>query len=164
MIQDGIWVIQFVIGICDDNGIDGSGRKMRILGLSKNRPNVVLTFENGPDPQEVQWSTADLLRQHGPFWPDNRRKLQSEVSGTTTKIHNSIARSRIERVDDIGGTLPLVPLRFDSRQLLEGSNSLVRNHREAKNKEDGEKDERRTKRADNTLKHAATCFYGRRCG
>ncbi len=91
-------------------------------------------------------------------------ELQSEVSGTTTKIHNGIARSRIERVDDIGGTLPLVPLRFDSRQLLEGSNSLVRNHREAKNKEDGEKDERRTKRADNTLKHAATCFYGRRCG
>src|SRR5262249_23872639 len=101
--------------------------------------NITLTPDQATNQKESERQLSDINRVDRASRAYHRRKLQCEVSGTAPQIYRRAALPQIERADDIGRTLPLVALRFDSRQLLQGSNTLVPNNRETKAEENSQK-------------------------
>ena len=55
-----------------------------------------------------------------PLAPTADEKLQREVAGATTQIHNFAAPLEVQRGNDVGRTLPRVTLCFDDIQLTQG--------------------------------------------
>ena len=106
----------------------------------------MLTPDESAEPQESQRQSPDIDGEDRASGVDNWGKLQCKVSGTTAQIYYRTALPQIQRPDDIGWTLPLVPLRLNSRQLLQGSNTLVPDNRETKTEENSQKNQRGTKK------------------
>ena len=90
-----------------------------------NDVDVALALEERPEPQEHQRQPADVLCQNATAFTNWRRKFEREVSRTASQIDDYVSGLQIQCLDNIGWTLPLVPLSLDDVQTRKGIQTLV---------------------------------------
>ena len=55
---------EFVIGVSNEDSINGSVREIWFVRLNVGNTNVVLMPDHLPDPQECQWKSFNIQRQN----------------------------------------------------------------------------------------------------
>ena len=129
-----------MIRIGNEYGIHALHRQVRIVGFAMHNADVALASLECPEPQEHQRQPADVLCQNATALADWRRKFECEVSRTASQIDNYVSGLQIQCLDDIGGTLPLVPFSLNDVQTRKGIKTLVRRVDEEKDRNGAQKE------------------------
>ena len=78
------------------------------------------------DAKEDQGFPTNVLFYDAPALADQRGKFEREITHSGTEIHHDTAFTEIQRLDHVGGALPMVALAFDLVQRMESVSALVK--------------------------------------
>jgi hypothetical protein len=92
---------------------------VRIVFLSEDDVNVVLSSEERPGPQKKQLQLPKIDRQNLTAFTDGGRKLECEVTCARTEVDYGLSLLQAHRAKNVRWPLPLIAFFFDLVQPLE---------------------------------------------
>jgi hypothetical protein len=116
-----------VIGVRNQDRVDGAGWQLRMGDLAEGDVEVGMTAGERSDPQKSQRLPAQVDRNHAPIRAYAWRDLERKVPGARAEIDDSHPVGQLEMSNYIVRTLPCVPLTLDVRKGTERATGLVGN-------------------------------------
>jgi len=134
-------VVKLVKRVGDQDGVDGAGGKLRVIGGAVDDVDIAIVAERSADAQEDQGQLANIFGENFAARADSRRQLHREIAGAAAEIDNPASFVQAESADDFRGSLPLIAIFFDCVELMEGRDELPGDWQNDQGKEHAEKED-----------------------
>jgi hypothetical protein len=114
-----------MVGVDDQDGVNGLSRQLRIIGIRMDCVYVVLVSQQRSDSQEYQRQPLNVGGKYLAAFADWRRKFKGKVSRAAPYIGDDTSFSELQCLQDIGGPLPVVSIMLDHSQAVECLTGLI---------------------------------------
>jgi len=154
MIEDRLWIGELMICIQYQHRVHRP-RQARIRCPAEHQLDVVFGSRQRPKPKEQQWKSADILCDDATVSPNQRRKLECEVSRSTSEINDYAPGLKIQGPHNLDRPLPLVTF---SLYLVQQRNRIERRIPNMQDKDDSDRAKEKNQESGAILQRARSRF------